>query len=105
MMNGVKKTVLLMLTVCLLAGLPAVSVSAAACDHDAPYFKQNTGQYKNSSYDHLVAIGKYADGTPIKIWCHVTVKSELWLIHCRICHRYIATGERNSVEGHHVVHN
>ncbi len=105
-MSIVKKVVALTAAVCMLAGSPAMSASAACGDnHNKVFTSQWTGQYRYSSYTHTVIVGYYTNGTPITVSCHVNVTKKICLMYCVECGEYATTADVPYKEAHSVVHN
>ena len=110
-MKLIKRSILAILSACLLLGASPPYASAAGCNHKvgeatstiAEY--QWTGQYRYSDSSHTVTLGHYTDGRPITQVCHVDVREEIWLLRCTVCNMYAGTAYLNKVEAHEIVHN
>lgn len=83
-MNIIKKGIVMLLAVCMLAGVPAVNAWAADCDH-AREKEYDTGQYKYEYSTHKVIVGYYTDGTPIVMDCNISSKFRIYVVHCMDC--------------------
>lgn len=110
-MKLMKRSILAILSACLLLGASPLYASAAGCDHkDAfqnPTVKayQWTGQYRYTHASHTVTLGHYTDGRPITQVCNYSEKTEIWLLKCTSCDGYAGIAYLNKVESHEIVHN
>lgn len=110
-MKLIKRSILAILSACLLLGASPLYASAAGCDHKdrngnayPVYQYRATGQYKNYFSSHTVAVGRYTDGTPINVTCNVTIKKQLYIMYCTNCNSYAFVAEIKESESHTVVH-
>lgn len=103
-MSIVKRAVVLVAAVCMLAGSPVIQASAA-CNHNGTGRDlQWTGQYRYSSYMHTVILGYYTNGTPITVQCHVNKTEKIYVTYCQTCHEYVGVAYEYYKEAHGVVH-
>lgn len=104
-MSIVKRAVVLVAAVCMLAGSPVINASAA-CDHSNDNFRtQWTGQYRYSSSRHVVVVGHYTNGDPITVTCNISKTEKICLLYCDDCDAYITVVYLPYQENHSVVHN
>lgn len=104
-MSIVKRAVVLLAAVCMLAGSPAMTASAACGDNHGKKLKTVwTGQYRYSSYTHTVIVGYYTNGNPITMSCHVNVTKKICLCYCTECDEYVTTADLPYKEAHSIVH-
>lgn len=110
-MKLMKRSILAILSACLLLGASPLYASAAGCNHmygnntSAIETYQWTGQYRYSHASHTVTLGHYTDGRPITQVCHYDIKEQIWLLKCNVCKNYVGTAYINKVEAHEIVHN
>lgn len=102
-MNIIKKGIVMLLAVCMLAGVPAVNAWAADCDH-ANEIRYDTGQYMYNSYTHEVVLGYYTDGRPIVMNCNASTTYKIYVVHCKSCGTYLRTDYDKISTVHSIVH-
>lgn len=104
-MNIIKKGIVMMLAVCMLAGIPAVNAWAADCNHvNKGEYTIDTGQYTYNYYTHSVIVGYYTNGNPIIMECSVSTQDKIILVHCYACKGFKYSYPENVWTSHTIVH-